>query len=117
MPVYLDQNSGRFTTTKLSVGAMGDSYYEYLLKFWVMKGRSPADDMYRSMWERAMDEMIEKLVFTSVPDNLTYVAEFDRCSMSGSWFLALCPACLPELKLLFKTKLPDCTFLYVNEWH
>ena len=71
MPVYLDQNSGRFTTTKLSVGAMGDSYYEYLLKFWVMKGRSPAVDMYRSMWERAMDEMIEKLVFTSVPDNLT----------------------------------------------
>ncbi|KAL3145318.1 hypothetical protein ABBQ38_001578 [Trebouxia sp. C0009 RCD-2024] len=78
MPLYLNPKTGRFTTTKLSLGALGDSYYEYLLKMWLLKGRTPADDMYRSMWERAMDEMIEKLVFTSIPDNLTYVAEFDR---------------------------------------
>ena len=86
MPLYLNPKSGRFTTTKLSLGALGDSYYEYLLKMWILKGRSPADEMYRSMWERAMDEMIEKLVFTSIPEGLTYVAEFDRCAclcMSG----------------------------------
>ena len=89
MPLYLNPKSGRFTTTKVSLGALGDSYYEYLLKMWIMKGRSPADEMYRIMWERAMDEMIEKLVFTSSPENLTYVAEFDRC---GAFMPDLCPA-------------------------
>ena len=45
----------------------------YLLKVWILKGK--ADDMYRSMWERAMDEMIAKLVITAEKAGLTYVAE------------------------------------------
>ena len=88
MPLYLNPKSGRFTTTKLSLGALGDSYYEYLLKMWILKGRSPADEMYRTMWQRAMDEMIEKLVFTSSHGNLTYVAEFDRSR--ESWWFPVC---------------------------
>ena len=32
LPVYFNPTSSRFTTNKVSVGAMGDSYYEYLLK-------------------------------------------------------------------------------------
>ena len=78
MPLYFNPKIGRFTTTKLSLGALGDSYYEYLLKMWVMLGRTPAAEMYRLMWEKAMDEMIDRLVFVSSPDNLTYVAEFER---------------------------------------
>ena len=78
MPLYLDPKTARFTTSKLSLGALGDSYYEYLLKLWVMRGRSPGDEMYRAMWEQAMDEMIERLVFISDPEELTYVAEWDR---------------------------------------
>ena len=31
----------------VSLGAMGDSYYEYLLKVWIYKGRRAEDDMYR----------------------------------------------------------------------
>lgn len=38
---------------------------------WILTGRS--QDMYRSMWVRAMDDMIDKLVTTS-PDGYTYVA-------------------------------------------
>ena len=78
MPLYLNPKTGRFTTTKASLGALGDSYYEYLLKMWIMKGRSQADEMYRAMWEQAMDDMIERLVFVSSPENLTYVAELER---------------------------------------
>ena len=78
MPLYLNPKSGRFTSTKVSLGALGDSYYEYLLKMWVMKGRAQEAEMYRVMWVNAMDEMIEKLVFTSSPEKLTYVAEFER---------------------------------------
>lgn len=78
MPLYLDPKTFQFTTTKLSLGALGDSYYEYLLKLWIMRGRSTEDELYRSMWETAMDEMMERLVFVSSPENLTYVADFDR---------------------------------------
>ena len=78
MPLYLDPKTARFTTNKLSLGALGDSYYEYLLKLWILRGRSPGDEMYRAMWEQAMDEMIERLVFISDPEELTYVAEWDR---------------------------------------
>ena len=81
MPLYLDPKTARFTTNKLSLGALGDSYYEYLLKLWILRGRSPADEMYRAMWEQAMDEMLERLVFVSDPEGLTYVAEFDRYGM------------------------------------
>lgn len=59
----------------MSFGALGDSFYEYLLKMWILKGRH--DEMYRGMWERAMDEMIARLVFRS-KEGLTYIAEFDR---------------------------------------
>ena len=34
LPVYFNPTSSRFTTNKVSLGAMGDSYYEYLLKVW-----------------------------------------------------------------------------------
>ena len=32
MPLYIDVNHGRFTTGHVSLGAMGDSAFEYLLK-------------------------------------------------------------------------------------
>ena len=43
------------------------------MKVWILKGKK--DDMYRAMWERAMDEMIEKLIFTAKKSGLVYVAE------------------------------------------
>ncbi len=63
----------------VSLGAMGDSYYEYLLKVWIYKGRRPQDEMYRAMWVRSMDEMLRKLLFKNEESGYTYVAEFARC--------------------------------------
>lgn len=38
LPVWISRNSGKFTANKiLTVGAMADSYYEYLLKVWLLK--------------------------------------------------------------------------------
>eukprot|EP00887_Chlorella_sp_A99_P003907 scaffold11.g3907.t1 len=75
MPLFISPLTGNFTARKVSLGALGDSYYEYLLKMWLLKGKK--DNMYRTMWEAAMDEMIARLVFTS-SEGLTYIAEFDR---------------------------------------
>lgn len=32
LPIFINPSSGDWTTDKISFGAMGDSYFEYLLK-------------------------------------------------------------------------------------
>lgn len=46
---------------------------------WILKGKG--DEMYRSMWEAAMDEMIQKLIFTAKTSGLVYVAELKGCGL------------------------------------
>ncbi|EIE24199.1 glycoside hydrolase [Coccomyxa subellipsoidea C-169] len=79
LPLYIHPQTGQATTQMVSLGAMGDSYYEYLLKVWIYKGRRAEDEMYRAMWERSMDEMLRKLLFKNEESGYTYVAEFARC--------------------------------------
>ena len=43
-------------------GAGTDSYYEYLIKYWVLGGRQ--DEHWRRRWEASVDEALEKLVVT-----------------------------------------------------
>lgn len=74
LPSYVSPKDGSLMNDHVTFGAMGDSYYEYLLKVWLLKGGM--DDMYRDMWVAAMDEMIERLVVYSKPSNMAYVAEF-----------------------------------------
>ena len=85
MPLYLHPTTGKFLTQKVSMGALGDSYYEYLLKVWLLKNKS--EDMYRAMWEQAMDDMIACLLFASTPSRLKYIADYDRCACTSgnSW--------------------------------
>ena len=40
VPFYINVDSGRFTRTTLTLGARADSYYEYLLKQWLLSGKS-----------------------------------------------------------------------------
>jgi hypothetical protein len=81
---------------KVSLGAMGDSLYEYMLKMWLQGGKKEGN--YRSMFEKAMDGANEKLVQKSTPDGLTYVAILQgdtldhsmdhlACFMGGLWAL------------------------------
>ena len=97
LPLYIHPQTGDATTQMVSLGAMGDSYYEYLLKVWIYKGRRSEDDMYRGMWERSMDEMLETLLFKNEESGYTYVAEFARCrilaqSLSFKLFAGACLA-------------------------
>eukprot|EP00208_Stichococcus_sp_RCC1054_P002855 CAMPEP_0206140740 /NCGR_PEP_ID=MMETSP1473-20131121/10503_1 /ASSEMBLY_ACC=CAM_ASM_001109 /TAXON_ID=1461547 /ORGANISM="Stichococcus sp, Strain RCC1054" /LENGTH=567 /DNA_ID=CAMNT_0053535003 /DNA_START=347 /DNA_END=2050 /DNA_ORIENTATION=+ len=75
LPYFISPQDGRLMNDHVTFGAMGDSYYEYLLKVWLLKGKS--DDMYRDMWVAAMDEMIAKLIQYSSPSGLAYVAELN----------------------------------------
>lgn len=52
MPLFISPRTGNFTARRVSFGALGDSYYEYLLKLWVLKGKGPDNEVYRAMWEK-----------------------------------------------------------------
>ena len=46
---------------------------------WIYKGKRAEDELYRSMWEAAMDEMLDRLVYKNEASGLTYVAEIRKC--------------------------------------
>lgn len=58
---------------KVAFGAMGDSFYEYMLKLWLQSGKQ--EDMYREMYDESMDGLAKELVEKSKPSGLTYIKE------------------------------------------
>lgn len=77
-PLWLDPRSNAFTGHKVSFGAMGDSFYEYLLKAWLAGGQTPALSLYRSLWEEAMESLVAVLLRRSTPAGYSYIGELDR---------------------------------------
>ncbi|CAN0516468.1 unnamed protein product, partial [Ectocarpus sp. 8 AP-2014] len=57
----------------VTFGALGDSFYEYLLKVWMQGGRR--EESYRRMYEDAMDGVAELLVQKA--RGLTYLSEWN----------------------------------------
>uniref|UniRef100_A0A0C9RPH0 alpha-1,2-Mannosidase n=1 Tax=Wollemia nobilis TaxID=56998 RepID=A0A0C9RPH0_9CONI len=75
LPIYINPHSGQAETySKITFGAMGDSFYEYLLKVWIQGNKTDAVKHYRDMWERSMEGLI-KLIRKSSPSSFTYIAE------------------------------------------
>ena len=74
-PIYVRTESGSFSTRQVTFGALGDSFYEYLLKVWVQGSRS--EGTYRRVYDRAMDGMVEVLLQASHPSKLAYIADWD----------------------------------------
>ena len=62
------------------------------VQVWLLKGKS--DDMYRAMWVRAMDDMIDKLLRYS-DEGYAYVGDLKGCACRppAAALAALC--CLP----------------------
>lgn len=77
-PLYIFNNYSNkpeFGSNKISFGAMGDSFYEYLLKVWLQGGRVEAK--YRLMYDKAMDGLHKILVYKTNRRGLTYIADLD----------------------------------------
>jgi Glycosyl hydrolase family 47 len=74
-PIYISADSGTPTSSAVTFGALGDSFYEYLIKVWLQGGRK--ESMYRRMYDAAMNGMTSKLLKRSRPSNLLYVADWD----------------------------------------
>lgn len=59
------------------MGALGDSFYEYLLKAWLQSGQTDSDA--RLMYDEAMQALVENIIITA-PSGLVYASDmkFDR---------------------------------------
>merc|ERR1719193_185785 len=74
-PNYLDPQTGIWGTHHVSIGALGDSFYEYLLKSWIQTGKK--DAQARRMYDNAVQRMSEVLFQRSLPSSLLYIAEYE----------------------------------------
>eukprot|EP01065_Artemidia_motanka_P052110 TRINITY_DN9324_c2_g2_i1.p1 TRINITY_DN9324_c2_g2~~TRINITY_DN9324_c2_g2_i1.p1 ORF type:complete len:806 (+),score=290.03 TRINITY_DN9324_c2_g2_i1:45-2420(+) len=75
-PTYLNTLHTRWTTDHITLGALGDSFYEYLLKQYLLTGKT--EKRYRRMYKKAVKGIMTRLVKKSVPSGQTYVAEYKR---------------------------------------
>ena len=75
-PLYFDSTRAVWTNTKVSVGAMGDSWYEYLLKVWVQGGRTEAMRGWLDAWQNVARGILENLVIDGNDDD-AFVASWD----------------------------------------
>jgi mannosyl-oligosaccharide alpha-1,2-mannosidase len=77
-PIYLDAGGAAFVGSTITLGARGDSYYEYLLKGWLIGGKT--EDWMREGYVRAMHGVRARLLRRTPPTRrhpagLLYVGE------------------------------------------
>lgn len=86
VPIYIDINRGNFVGRTITLGARGDSYYEYLLKQWIQNGASfnKESDGYFLLedWLASVRGIKEKLIRYSKPNNLAFIGELISDSFS-----------------------------------
>ncbi|XP_034274595.1 mannosyl-oligosaccharide 1,2-alpha-mannosidase IA [Pantherophis guttatus] len=72
-PNYLNPNSGQWGQHHVSIGGLGDSFYEYLLKAWLMSDKS--DEEAQQMYYNAV-QSIETHLIRKSSNGLMYIAEW-----------------------------------------
>ncbi|KAH3738470.1 hypothetical protein DPMN_045104, partial [Dreissena polymorpha] len=72
-PNYINPKTGKWGQHHTAIGALGDSFYEYLLKMWIQSGKT--DPVSRKMYDDAVDAIEKNLIKTS-PGGLKYIAEY-----------------------------------------
>ena len=105
---------GTFTSQHVTFGALGDSWYEYLLKTYLLRGQAPPDERLWKMcvaeprtglvrmycgtcwiagnrYTDAMAATMDQLVKKSTPSGLTYIAEHNG-AQRGTWCCSCAPA-------------------------
>jgi mannosyl-oligosaccharide alpha-1,2-mannosidase len=71
---YINPKTGQWGEDQISVGALGDSFYEYLIKSWIQSNGE--DLMARQMYDKSIDAIEKHLIQTS-NSGLTYLAQMN----------------------------------------
>ncbi|KAL3366321.1 hypothetical protein AABB24_011143 [Solanum stoloniferum] len=74
LPIHINPEGEVVVYSTITFGAMGDSFYEYLLKVWIQGNRTAAVDSYRKMWETSMKGLLS-LVRRTSPSSFAYISE------------------------------------------
>ncbi|KAF7806683.1 mannosyl-oligosaccharide 1,2-alpha-mannosidase MNS1-like [Senna tora] len=74
LSIYINPVSGTTSYGSITFGAMGDSFYEYLLKAWIQGNKTEEVKFYREMWEKSM-KGFESLIRRSTPSSFAYITE------------------------------------------
>ncbi|RNA09413.1 endoplasmic reticulum mannosyl-oligosaccharide 1-2-alpha-mannosidase-like [Brachionus plicatilis] len=78
-PIFIDTNQGQFRGRTITLGARGDSYYEYLLKQWIQKGAKydKSDEHFYLIqdWLESVRGIRQKLVKKTKPSGYMFVGE------------------------------------------
>jgi mannosyl-oligosaccharide alpha-1,2-mannosidase len=72
-PNYVNPKTGKFCLRHVSIGALGDSFYEYLLKIWIRTGKN--NTTLKETYDNAIGAIETKLLYKSEPSKLWYFAE------------------------------------------
>ncbi|XP_067390038.1 mannosyl-oligosaccharide 1,2-alpha-mannosidase IC isoform X1 [Emydura macquarii macquarii] len=72
-PNFLSPVTGNWVQHHVSIGGLGDSFYEYLIKSWLMSDKRDAEA--KKMYNDAL-EAIEKHLVVKSAGGLTYIAEW-----------------------------------------
>lgn len=85
VPIYISTTTGKFIGRTITLGARGDSYYEYLLKQWIQTGasfdRNHENFYLLEDWLKSVRGVRDTLVRQTKPNNLYFIGE----SLSGSF--------------------------------
>nr|XP_023011842.1 endoplasmic reticulum mannosyl-oligosaccharide 1,2-alpha-mannosidase [Leptinotarsa decemlineata] len=74
VPIFINANTGQFRSyASITLGARGDSYYEYLLKQWIQTGKSI--DYLKDDFIESIDGIEKHLLRVSVPKGYTFIGE------------------------------------------
>eukprot|EP01102_Stenamoeba_stenopodia_P010080 TRINITY_DN2997_c0_g1_i2.p1 TRINITY_DN2997_c0_g1~~TRINITY_DN2997_c0_g1_i2.p1 ORF type:complete len:294 (+),score=44.71 TRINITY_DN2997_c0_g1_i2:42-884(+) len=73
-PIFVSPKTGRWTNDKkVTLGALGDSFYEYLLKLWLLTGKKIPQ--YRRMYDEAIDKVVQHMIVKTKPSDFMFLAE------------------------------------------
>ncbi|XP_037709349.1 endoplasmic reticulum mannosyl-oligosaccharide 1,2-alpha-mannosidase [Drosophila subpulchrella] len=75
VPIFINANTGTFRNyATISLGARGDSYYEYLLKQWIQTGRKDNDNLILD-YMQAVDGVLTQLMRRTPREHWVYIGE------------------------------------------
>lgn len=123
-PIYINPDNGEWGLHYISIGAYGDSFYEYLLKSWILSGYK--DDTSKKMFVNVMDSIKEHLIGNSF-GRLTYLGllkfgdlepKMDHLACFAPGLFALAAHLLnnTEYLTLAESLIDTCHMSYVNSF-
>eukprot|EP00759_Apiculatamorpha_spiralis_P047832 PhF_6_TR43354/c0_g1_i1/m.66416/K01230/MAN1; mannosyl-oligosaccharide alpha-1,2-mannosidase len=73
-PTYYSPGALEWMSDHITLGALGDSFYEYLLKQYLLTGKT--EERYKKMFQSAAKGIRERLIRKSRPSHQMFVAEY-----------------------------------------